>query len=380
MPACETACEIVLVIIRNGRKKPALKRIADPELMKAESDLLKVPAQIKHEEDLAPQKIKGLKYLAKVGCGCNGADVQKAILAGLADCVPEVRKEAINVIHAAVKKDSCEACGNKRKRRKLLPCIRCRGCGCDCCNQCGQVECEVSCESCSACGACCGKEIQEMLKEMAFEQDDNGCWVEPVEEIREAAATALGLCPPLPEEEEEPETPPVTGEGGATGEGDAEDKNEDNEENPQSIRDTGIQTHPWSHAASYDSQISTPYAEVPIVQGEVLSAPGTEQVMTIGSSNMAAGTDMGNAPQNAILGSIDSILDEPGTFWVALQENYELPVGATLMIGDYQGIQVMAVVEQTGVGRFQVRLTEEEQTPNQFTTIGQQIYAGIVSL
>ncbi|HRE99924.1 MAG TPA: hypothetical protein PLI18_05370 [Pirellulaceae bacterium] len=153
------------------RKLP-LKRLADPELLQAENPAIKLAAKIKTEEDLAEQKIKALRYLASIGCGCYDKDgeVQKALLAALQDCTPEVRMVACEAIRTA----ACNPCAN-----------------CSCANG----------------GCCCGKEIQEQLKKMATEEKD-GCFFEPSAQIRAAAARALAACPPLPET---PVTPPVEG-------------------------------------------------------------------------------------------------------------------------------------------------------------------------
>ncbi|MFM2097065.1 MAG: hypothetical protein RIS70_4189, partial [Planctomycetota bacterium] len=64
---------------RGGRfpgmeKKPPLKKIADPENLKSDNPAIKKAAEIKKEEDLAKQKIKAVKYLASIGCGCYNRD------------------------------------------------------------------------------------------------------------------------------------------------------------------------------------------------------------------------------------------------------------------------------------------------------------------
>ena len=136
------------------RKNP-LKRIADPANLQSEVPAIKAAAEIKADADLAKQKVKAIRYLADVGCGCSSqkADVQEALLAALDDCTEEVRYEAALAF--------CRASGNP----------------------------------CSACGAsCCGEDVTAKLKDMAFGRDDEGCWHETSSRVRAAATNALNAC------------------------------------------------------------------------------------------------------------------------------------------------------------------------------------------
>ena len=54
----------------NWERKPRLKRIADPANLESGNPAIEAAAKIKADQDLAPQKIKAIKFLAKVGCGC----------------------------------------------------------------------------------------------------------------------------------------------------------------------------------------------------------------------------------------------------------------------------------------------------------------------
>jgi len=47
-----------------------LKRIADPANLDSPNPAIKKAAEVKADQDLAPQKIKAIKYLATVGCDC----------------------------------------------------------------------------------------------------------------------------------------------------------------------------------------------------------------------------------------------------------------------------------------------------------------------
>ena len=136
-------------------RKDPLKRIADPANLESEVPAIKAAAEIKADSDLAKQKIKAIKYLSDVGCGCSSqkADVQEALLAALDDCTEEVRYEAALAF--------CRASGNP----------------------------------CSDCGAtCCGEDVEAKLKDMAFGQDDDACWKERSSRVRAAAKNALNAC------------------------------------------------------------------------------------------------------------------------------------------------------------------------------------------
>lgn len=168
-------------------RTPPLKRIADPANLESPNPAIKAAAEIKAEEDLAPQKIKALKYLATIGCGCYDKEgkVEAALLAGLNDCTEEVRKTAAETVLALVGNCSChDGCGNN----------------------------------------CCTEKIQEKLQDMAYGETD-GCWHEPSAEVRAIAMRALSACPPISvepsnnENRETVPTPPVPGRETAPGAG-----------------------------------------------------------------------------------------------------------------------------------------------------------------
>lgn len=135
-------------------KKPPLKNIADPENLKPEMPkAIQEAAKIKQAEDMAPQKIKAIKYLGTIGCGCYEG-VREGLLAALEDCTEEVRYEAVMAF--------IEASGNV-------------------------------CQACSA--TCCNEEVVAKLKDMAFGIDEKrGCPKEPSARVRAAAAQAAQRC------------------------------------------------------------------------------------------------------------------------------------------------------------------------------------------
>ncbi len=137
---------------RLERKEP-LKKIADPANLESPNPAIKEAAQVKVQEDLKKQKIKAIKYLADVGCGCYPG-VNEALLAALDDCTEDVRSEAAQAFrHAA---------GN--------PCSQCNNSG------------------------CCSAAVMTKLHEVAYGRDARGCWKENSSKVRQAAAGALGAC------------------------------------------------------------------------------------------------------------------------------------------------------------------------------------------
>jgi len=139
-------------------RKPPMKRLADPANLYSNNPAIKAAAQIKAEEDLAQQKIKALKYLATIGCGCYDKKidppVKVALMAALDDCTEQVRYEAAKAIGEAA-------------------CTKCKHCSQNC---------------------CCDEAMGKKLSEVAYEKDDNGCWLESSARVRAAAKEALRAC------------------------------------------------------------------------------------------------------------------------------------------------------------------------------------------
>lgn len=168
----------------NVEKKPPLKGIADPANLKSDVPAIKAAAEVKQAEDLKPQKIKAIKYLATIGCGCYDKDekITKALLAAMDDCTEEVRLAAVNAVRDAALSGACENCSRR---------------------------------------SCCNEKITNQLYKIAYEMDDLGCPLEPSERVREAAVEALGVCCPhrLPVESVAPEAPVEGGDRPAPVEG-----------------------------------------------------------------------------------------------------------------------------------------------------------------
>jgi hypothetical protein len=137
----------------NWERKPPLKRIADPANLESENPAIKAAAKIKTDQDLREQKVKAIKYLADIGCGCYPG-VAEALMAALAECDEEIRYQAAIAL--------CEAAGNH----------------CDKCEK----------------NSCCNAAVMSKLHEMAYEQDDKGCYKEASARVRAAATNALNAC------------------------------------------------------------------------------------------------------------------------------------------------------------------------------------------
>ena len=153
-------------------RKPPLKRIGDPANLESPNPAIAEAAKIKQAEDLKAQKIKAIKYLAKMGCGCydKGGKITDALIAAMDDCTPDVRMAAIEAIETTASGECCKSCGST---------------------------------------SCCNEKVTKRLSEIAYERDDSGCPLEPSAEIRAAAAKALCVCCPNratgPIEEDVPE-------------------------------------------------------------------------------------------------------------------------------------------------------------------------------
>lgn len=156
-------------------KKPKLVKLTDPANLDPEAPkMLQAAAKIKMAEDLAPQKLKALKYLATLGCGCyndkNLDLVEGAVLEGLDDCTIEVRREALMLVLNQV--------------------------------QGGQCGCQPACNAKS----CCSAKIYKKLEEMVNKTDRTGCPAESDPSIRQLAQQVLSACPyPIMDEPKEAE-------------------------------------------------------------------------------------------------------------------------------------------------------------------------------
>lgn len=138
---------------------------------KSDNAAIAEAAKVKKQACLKCKKIKAIKYLAKVGCGCYDKDekVSKALIAAMGDCDEAVRMAAVKAVMKTAKDGCCDSCGK----------------------------------------SCCKKDVVEQLAKMAYELDDKGCWIEPSERVRKLAAEAAEICCPcqLPQYDMTPSGP-----------------------------------------------------------------------------------------------------------------------------------------------------------------------------
>lgn len=148
--------------------QPPVLPITDPANLEAGAPpAVQAAAEIKQEEDAAPQKIMAIRYLATLGCGGCYPKVEDALLEGLSDCTESVRYEAVKAL---------------------------------------QCKPECGCKFCSS-PSCCSMKVRKRLQELTT------CEKEPSERIRRLARIALACCgsKPLKEEDIPREGPPAPG-------------------------------------------------------------------------------------------------------------------------------------------------------------------------
>ncbi len=148
--------------------KPKVLAISDPANLDSPSPATSVAADVKAQQDAAEQKIKGLRYLATIGCGGCYPDIEKALLASLDDCTEEVRYEGAQALRKAA------------------------GSPCQLCRQ----------------SSCCSPAIRKKLREIACGVDEKKCYKEPSARVRRVARLALGRCGPQPQQSGIPEEGP----------------------------------------------------------------------------------------------------------------------------------------------------------------------------
>lgn len=134
--------------------KPPVLAITDPANAASPNPAVAAAADAKAEEDQAAQKVKAIRYLAKLGCRDCYPDVQDALIKALDDCTEEVRYEAAKGLR--------EAAGG-------------------------------ACSTCAA-GSCCAPEALDKLRSLAYDTDDAGCFVEPSARVRRVARLAIAAC------------------------------------------------------------------------------------------------------------------------------------------------------------------------------------------
>jgi hypothetical protein len=149
--------------------KPAALAISDPANLESPSPAAAAAADVKAQEDGAEQKVKGIRYLAKVGCGDCYPDVEKALLAALDDCTEDVRFAGAQALRDAAG-DPCQSCRHT---------------------------------------SCCSPEVRTKLREIGCGIDEKTkCYKEPSARVRRMARLALSGCGCAPQQSGIPEEGP----------------------------------------------------------------------------------------------------------------------------------------------------------------------------
>ncbi|HEY1066689.1 MAG TPA: hypothetical protein VGE52_11290, partial [Pirellulales bacterium] len=166
-------------------RKPPLTSLTDPANAQSDNPAISEAAKVKAEEDQAAQKIKAIKYLGTIGCGCH-PDVRDALFAALDDCNADVRYAAAEAFETAANA-ICASCNTK---------------------------------------SCCDREVLMKLWKMGYEKKAGStCWLEPSARVRSAARRAFKACKqnclPVPPPTDGPDEGPTATPAEAEGEGDA---------------------------------------------------------------------------------------------------------------------------------------------------------------
>jgi hypothetical protein len=128
--------------------------LTNPAAAASSNPAVAAAASAKADENAAPQKVAALRYLGTLGCGGCYPEVEKALLAGLDDCIEVVRFEAASAL-AETSRNQCRYCTSNR---------------------------------------CCSANIRKKLIEIATKTNDNGCYTEPSARVRRMARVALCNC------------------------------------------------------------------------------------------------------------------------------------------------------------------------------------------
>jgi hypothetical protein len=421
-------------------RKPRVLRIADAANLISPNEAIKAAAEIKFEEDLAAQKIKALKYLGKIGCGCYDEDgkVEAAILAGLADCTPAVRLAAIEAIKEALLNCNLDIERDRRQDRKYIhqqkhekkvaarkekredrikriqqraaerrahcgfcgghgctQCIECTTCmdmGCDTCiescdpcgNDCGGCDECGGCPSCNAC-SCCTEKIQKKLADMAFGKQDNGCWKEPVAAVRAAAEAVLCLCP-APECDPTEVKPLIDPE---------KDPLINPELDKEKKEDDGIITMSFGNPADAANVFNTPITQpqrrstpAPITTLDEFGQPQptlteSRQVPPItGAGWNKTGvpvieSDVIEKDPNMISAKVSSINHQSKTISLTYDKEFMLPKGAKIVVRDLSGSDVEMIVGSSTPGTAEATLKSGSSSTMPTTN---SVQIGVVSL
>ena len=338
-------------------KTPKLVKLTDAANLDPEAPkMLQAAAKIKMAEDLAPQKLKALKYLATIGCGCynkkNADIVEAAVLEGLDDCTIEVRREALMLVLQQV--------------------------------QGGQCGCQPACNPKS----CCSAKIYKKLEEMVNKTDTTGCPAESDSSIRYLAQQVLSACPyPIMdevEEKEEVEPEPVKPEEDvATESGDdaTESGSDDEEEGVFEDEDfEGEDEEDLSEDEYPEPDLGGPedddtFEPIPDTEGfdegndgEVRSSRRGSKMHQVGyrstrlpgstNINAYAPEDREMMEQLEVTGVVRSVRISKGNATIMFDDPYEFPVGLNVVIATGRDFSSFGTVEITKTGTAVIKIED----------------------
>jgi hypothetical protein len=171
------------------------------------------------------KKKKAIAYLAGLGCTPEHPEVGPALIAAMSDPDEPVRYEAVKAVLQTA--GECQSADQKREAKKAQShSDRCHDLKkkidkafCDCIDRlCGKAPpkehkhkhkntfakllgrdecedpCKKDCDSAASLGSCCSPEMREKLSTLAYGRDDNGCFLERSQRVRDMAEQALKAC------------------------------------------------------------------------------------------------------------------------------------------------------------------------------------------
>lgn len=171
------------------------------------------------------KKKKAIQYLAGLGCTPEHPEVGPALIAAMSDPDEPVRYEAVKAVLQTA--GECQSAEQKREAKKAQShSDRCHDLKkkidkafCDCIDRlCGKAPpkehkrkhkntfarllgreecedpCKKDCDSAASLGSCCSPEMREKLAKLAYGRDDNGCFLERSQRVRDMAEQALKAC------------------------------------------------------------------------------------------------------------------------------------------------------------------------------------------
>ena len=157
----------------------------------------------------APNRVKAVKYLGSVDCVTYPQAQEMLIATMQEDPSEEVRYEAVMALRAMMSRGcsnmdtscECESCSLRKKaaketerhakqaQRELIK--EAKGPAKKLARQVSRDPAEIRYDCCRG---CCNDKVLNALAKVAYDKDDQCCWVEPSERVRQAAADGLSLC------------------------------------------------------------------------------------------------------------------------------------------------------------------------------------------